>query len=137
MTSTLSDYLKLLQFFLRNIKSSGARNTISLMFKNQIGDLNLASLKSYNRSLALDYKIHPNVKNSWGYGVIINGQPLAQGRSAGSGSWAGVLNTYFWIDHKNDIAGVFLTHILNCYSHWLLKAFESFEELFYRFCVKR
>ena len=136
MTSTLSDYLKILQFFLKNIESVGAQNTISPMFKNQIGKLNIAPLKSYNRSLALDYEIHPNVKKSWGYGVLINDQPLEQGRSAGSGSWAGVLNTYFWIDHKNDLAGVFLTQVLPCYSRQLLEAFKSFEELSYKYLIK-
>ena len=136
MTSTLSDYLKILQFFLKNIKSVSAQNTISLMFKNQIGELNIAPLKSYNQSLALDYEIHPNVKKSWGYGVIINDQPLAEGRSAGSGSWAGVLNTYFWIDHKNDLAGVFLTQILPCYTGQLLEAFKSFEKLSYKYFIK-
>ena len=132
MTSTLSDYLKILQFFLKNIKSVSAQNTISLMFKNQIGELNIAPLKSYNQSLALDYEIHPNVKKSWGYGVIINDQPLAEGRSAGSGSWAGVLNTYFWVDYKNDLAGVFLTQVLPCYTGQLLEAFKSFEKLSYK-----
>ncbi len=136
ITSTLSDYLKILQFFLRDIKSASAQNTISLMFKNQIADLNIAPLKSYNRSIALDYEIHSNIKKSWGYGIIINDQQLAHGRSAGSGSWAGVLNTYFWVDHKNDLAGIFLTQILPCYSHQPLTAFESFEELSYKYCVK-
>ena len=136
ITSTLSDYLKILQFFLKNIKSVSAHNTISQMFKNQIGHFDIPPLKSFNHSLALDYEIHPNVKKSWGYGLLINDQPLAHGRSAGSGSWAGVLNTYFWIDHKNDLAGVFLTQILPCYSHQLLKAFASFEELSYKFFIK-
>ena len=136
VTSTLSDYLKILQFFLKNIKSVSAHNTILQMFKNQIGHFDIPPLKSYNHSLVLDYEIHPNVKKSWGYGLLINDQPLAHGRSTGSGSWAGVLNTYFWIDHKNDLAGVFLTQILPCYSHQLLKAFETFEELSYKFFIK-
>ena len=137
ITSTLSDYLKVLQFFLKNKNSNNGHNTISQMFKNQIGHFDIPPLKSYNKSLALDYEIHPNVKKSWGYGLLINDQPLAHGRSAGSGSWAGVLNTYFWIDHKNDLAGVFLTQILPCYNHQLLKAFETFEELSYQFFIKR
>ena len=136
ITSTLSDYLKILQFFLKNKNSMSGHNTISLMFKNQIGHFDIPPLKSYNKSLALDYEIHPNVKKSWGYGLLINDQPLARGRSAGSGSWAGVLNTYFWIDHKNDLAGVFLTQILPCYSPQLLKAFATFEELSYKFFKK-
>ena len=106
------------------------------MFKNQTGHFDIPTLKSYNKSLVLDYEIHPNVKKSWGYGLLVNNEPLPHGRSEGTGSWAGVLNTYFWIDHENDLAGVFLTQILPCYSHQILKAFEAFEELSYKFFIK-
>jgi CubicO group peptidase (beta-lactamase class C family) len=34
------------------------------------------------------------------------------GRSAGSVAWAGLANTYFWIDPKKNVAGVYLTQIL-------------------------
>jgi len=136
MTSTLSDYLKILKFFLKNIKSVNASNTISQMFKNQTGHFDIPTLKSYNKSLVLDYEIHPNVKKSWGYGLLVNNEPLPHGRSEGTGSWAGVLNTYFWIDHKNDFAGVFLTQVLPCYSRQLLEAFKSFEELSYKYFIK-
>ena len=136
MTSTLRDYLKILQFLLKSMKPGIKSPIVSQMFKNQIGNFDIPPLKSYNQNLVLNYDIHPNVKKSWGYGLLINDQRLAQRRSEGSGSWAGVLNIYFWVDHKNDLAGVFLTQILPCYSHRLLKAFESFEELSYKFCVK-
>ena len=136
ITSTLSDYLKILQFLLKSMKSGIKSPIVSQMFKNQIGNFDIPPLKSYNQNLVLNYDIHPNVKKSWGYGLLINDQPLAQRRSEGSGSWAGILNTYFWIDHKNDLAGVFLTQILPCYSHQILKAFEYFEELSYKYFVK-
>ncbi|MDC3169611.1 beta-lactamase family protein [Paracoccaceae bacterium] len=132
ITSTLSDYLKILQFFLRNMKSDSTPNIISLMFKNQIGHFKIPSFKSYNQSLAVDYDIYPNVEKCWGYGLLINNEPIGNKRAAGSGSWAGVFNTYFWIDHKDDLAGVFLTQILPCYSPQLLKAFDSFETLSYQ-----
>ena len=102
------------------------------MFKNQIGHFKIPSFKSYNQSLAVDYDIYPNVEKCWGYGLLINNEPIGNKRAAGSGSWAGVFNTYFWIDHKNDLAGVFLTQILPCYSPQLLKAFDSFETLSYQ-----
>ncbi|MDC3087385.1 beta-lactamase family protein [Paracoccaceae bacterium] len=132
ITSTLSDYLKILQFFLRNMKSASTPNIISLMFKNQIGRFKIPPFKSYNQSLAVDYDIYPNVEKCWGYGLLINNESIGNKRAAGSGSWAGVFNTYFWIDHKNDLAGVFLTQILPCYSPRLLKAFDSFEILSYQ-----
>ena len=106
------------------------------MFRNQIGNSEISPLKSFNKVLASDYDIYPNIEKSWGYGLLLNNQPLKTGRSADSGSWAGVLNTYFWVDYRNDLAGVFLTQILPCYTPSLLKGFEYFEELSYKFLVK-
>ena len=137
ITSTLNDYLKILQFFLKVIKYDGENSIVSCMFRNQIGKLAISPLKSFNKSLALDYEIYPNVEKHWGYGLLINSKKIAKKRKAGSGSWAGVLNTYFWVDPKSDVAGVFLTQTLPCYSQNLLNAFEKFEELAYKRLIRR
>ena len=136
ITSTLSDYLKILQFFLKVMKSDGEDSIVSYMFRNQIGNLAISPLKSFNKNLVLDYDIYPDVEKRWGYGLIINKEPIPKKREAGSGSWAGVLNTYFWIDPKSDMAGVFLTQVLPCYTPTLLNAFESFEELAYKRLIR-
>ncbi len=137
VTSTLSDYLKILQFFLKNMRSHGDDSLVSYMFRNQIGSLAIAPLKSFNKSLVLDYDIYPNVEKCWGYGLIINKEPILKKRKAGSGSWAGVLNTYFWIDPNSDVAGVFLAQMLPCYSPNLLNAFDFFEELAYERLIRK
>jgi len=136
ITSTLSDYLKILQFFLRVMKSDGENSIVSYMLRNQIGNLAIAPLKSFNKNLALDYDLYPEIEKRWGYGLIINKEPIPKKRKAGSGSWAGVLNTYFWIDPKSDIAGVFLAQMLPCYSPNVLNAFDFFEELAYKRLIR-
>ena len=133
LTSTLSDYLKFLQFLLKSMKSNVPSSTVSKMFRNQIGNMGVSTLKSYNQILVDDYEMYPNIEKTWGYGLLLNNQPLITGRSADSGSWVGLLNTYFWVDFKSDIAGVFLTQILPCYTPSILKAFETFEMLSYRY----
>ena len=137
LTSTLSDYLKILQFFLKVMKSYGEDSIVSYMFRNQIDNLAISPLKSFNKSLTLDCEIYPNVEKHWGYGLLINSKKIAKKREAGSGGWAGVLNTYFWVDPKSDVAGVFLTQTLPCYSQNLLNAFEKFEELAYKRLIRR
>ena len=131
ITSTLSDYLKILQFFLKVMNSDGEDSNVSYMFRNQIGNLAISPLKSFNKNLALDYDIYPDVEKYWGYGLLINKEPIPKKREAKSGSWAGVLNTYFWIDPRSDVAGVFLAQMLPCYSPNVLDGFASFEELVY------
>ena len=137
LTSTLSDYLKILQFFLKVMKSDGEDSIVSYMFRNQIDNLAISPLKSFNKSLTLDHEIYPHVEKHWGYGLLINSEKIAKKREAGSGSWAGVLNTYFWVDPKSDVAGVFLTQTLPCYSQNLINAFEQFEELAYKRLIRR
>ena len=136
ITSTLIDYLKILQFLLKRMRPNVKRSIVSKMFKNQIGNIGISSLKSYNQILVNDYDIYPNIEKTWGYGLLLNNQKLVTGRSANSGSWVGLLNTYFWVDHRNDLAGVFLTQVLPCYTPSLLKAFQAFEELTYKYFTK-
>ena len=118
------------------MKSNAPRSTVSKMFRNQIGNMGVSTLKSYNQSLVNDYEMYPNIEKTWGYGLLLNNQPLITGRSADSGSWVGLLNTYFWVDPKSDMAGVFLTQILPFYTPSLLKAFETFEKLSYKYFKK-
>ena len=136
ITSTLFDYLKILQFLLKSMKPNVKSSIVPKMFKNQIGNIGISSLKSYNYSLVNDYDIYPNIEKTWGYGLLLNNQKLVTGRSANSGSWVGLLNTYFWVDHRKDLAGVFLTQVLPCYTPSLLKAFLAFEELTYKYFTK-
>ena len=80
LTSTLIDYLKFLQFLLKSMKSSVPSSTVSKMFRNQIGNMGVSSLKSYNQSLVNDYEMYPNIEKTWGYGLLLNNQPLITGR---------------------------------------------------------
>ena len=120
------------------VNSFGNRTPLDkFMLKNQIGKFVVTPLKSFNKTLALDYDLYPNIKKKWGYGLLINIDPLKERRSEGSGSWAGVLNTYFWIDKKKGIAGTILMQNLPCYDQNALKAFEEFEQILYKFLVNK
>mgnify|MGYP001139061881 CR=1 FL=1 len=45
---------------------------------------------------AIDF--FPGSTDTFGLGFLINGGPVDGGRAAGSLAWAGLYNTYFWID---------------------------------------
>ena len=59
-----------------------------------------------------DVDFFPGIPCKWGLGYMINTQPGPNGRSAGSLTWAGIFNTYYWLDPQKRVAGVFLTQIL-------------------------
>jgi len=62
----------------------------------------------------------------------VNLEPAPTGRSAGSLQWAGIANSYFWIDPVRGIGGVYLTQILPFADTKSLPLFEAFETEVYR-----
>jgi methyl acetate hydrolase len=75
-----------------------ARETIATMSANAMGDLARGLLKTAAPALSNDVDVIDGMK--WGLSFLINPQPLLTGRAAGSLAWAGMANSYFWIDPR-------------------------------------
>ena len=58
---------------------------------------------------------------------MINMQPGPNGRSAGSMTWAGLFNTYYWIDPAKRVAAVFMTQVLPFADRRALHIYGRFE----------
>ena len=82
--------------------------TVEAMSTNQIGDIDAGILKTTNPPLSGDVDFFPGVRLRWGLAGMINIDPVAGGRAAGSQTWAGLYNTYYWIDPASRIAGVIM-----------------------------
>jgi methyl acetate hydrolase len=63
---------------------------------------------------------------------MINDEEAPTGRSAGSLSWAGLANTYYWIDQKRGLGGVYATQILPFADVKSLPLFLEFEKIVYQ-----
>ena len=98
-----------------------------MMSTNQIGNLEAGILKTANPALSNDVDFFPGGRLRWGLGHMINLDPVADGRSAGSLTWAGLFNTYYWIDPATRIAGVIMMQILPFADAQALKAYRQFE----------
>jgi len=129
--STAPDYLTLLQALLNGGSLRGKRilrpQTVALMSANQIGNLQAGILKTANPALSNDVDFFPGVRLRWGLGHMINVDPVPDGRNAGSLTWAGLFNTYYWIDPTMRIAGVIMMQILPFADPQALKAYRKFE----------
>jgi methyl acetate hydrolase len=129
--STAPDYLTLLQALLnggRLRETSILRpETVALMSENQIGNLEAGILKTTNPALSNDVDFFPGIQLRWGLGHMINIDPVPGGRKAGSLTWAGLFNTYYWIDPTMRIAGVIMMQILPFADRQALKAYRQFE----------
>jgi CubicO group peptidase (beta-lactamase class C family) len=134
--STAPDYLALLQALLNggslNGKSILRPHSVALMANNQIGELAAGVMTTTNPALSNDVDFFPGVRLRWGLGHMINLDPVEGGRKAGSLTWAGLYNTYYWIDPASGIAGVIMMQILPFADTQALAAYRAFERTLYR-----
>jgi methyl acetate hydrolase len=133
--STAPDYLTLIRALLNGGSLDGAQilrpETVALMEQNQIGAVGVGVLKTTRPAVSNDVNFFPGVSLKWGFGHMINMQPGADGRSAGSLTWAGLYNTYYWIDPTRRLAAVFMTQVIPFADERALRAYHQFERSLY------
>ncbi len=114
--STARDYCRFLQMILGRGSRDGVRvlrpSTVDQMTANHIGDLRVAALRSAMPELTNDAEFFPGIAKTWGLTFQINEEPLPTGRPAGGLMWAGIANTFFWIDMDNQVAGTYMSQQL-------------------------
>jgi methyl acetate hydrolase len=129
-----ADYLAFASLFLTEGRAGGRQvlqpETVRLMAENAMGGLNVRALPA-----ALPYSNHaeffPGMVKKWGLGFMISTAPVPGGRSAQSLAWAGLGNTYFWIDPAKGIAGVILMQLIPFADPKALGVFDGFEKALY------
>ena len=111
LSSTAPDYVRFMQMILRHGEGPGntrilQAKTVEMMTTNQIGDVSAGKLKTFRPTISSDVDFHPGVTDGFTYGFLINKTAYQGGRSAGSLAWAGVENTFYWIDPKRALCAV-------------------------------
>lgn len=132
---TAADYLRFTRMLMAGGVLDGRRvlksDTVALMSKNGIGDLSPEELKTAAPPLSLDAGFFPGVSAKWGLSFYMNTAPAPTGRSTNSLAWAGLANTYYWIDPARRITGVILMQILPFFDTKAMKLFGDFETAVY------
>ena len=133
---TASDYLAFQQMFLNEGRAADGRpvlkpETVRAVGENQMGAINVRLLKSAIPPYTNDAEFFPGMVKKWGLGFMINTERVPGGRSAGSLAWAGLGNTYFWIDPVKRIAGVILMQLVPFADAKALDLFDKFEKAVY------
>lgn len=133
---TAGDYLRFLRMLLAGGTLDGVRilrpETVALMAENQIGDLEAGILRTVQPALSNDVDFFPGMRQKWGLGFLINTEDSPQGRKAGSLAWAGLGNTYFWIDRTANLTGVILMQILPFADQKAVALYGAFERALYQ-----
>jgi len=114
--STAADYLKFTRAMMADGRLGPRRiltpESVALMGRNQIGELGLRPVTSFMPQLVKDGAKMPGLPDKFGLGFALNTQPLEKGRGANTISWAGIYNTFFWIDRDKKVCAVLMTQML-------------------------
>ena len=131
--ATVGDYLKFARMILHNGTFNGTQvlrpETVAMMSQNAMGGVVCNAMKTVAPPFSNDVDFVAGMK--WGLSFLINPEPMATGRSAGSLAWAGLANSYYWIDPKLGVAGVYATQVLPFFDRKAVQAFEGFETAVY------
>jgi methyl acetate hydrolase len=132
---TASDYLAFERVFLNEGRANGHAvikpETAKMMAANAMGDLDVRPLKTAVPHLSNDAEFFPGMIKKWGLGFMISTAAVPGGRSTGSLAWAGLGNTYFWIDPAHGLAGVILMQLLPFADPKTLALLDGFEKAVY------
>ena len=129
--STGPDYLAFLRMLLGGGRIGSAQllrpETVAQMGQNQVGDLAAGAMRTVMPERTNDFVLFPEGECRWGLAYMINTLPGPNGRAAGSLSWAGIFNSYYWIDPQRCVAAVLLTQLLPFADPSALALYGAFE----------
>src|SRR5947209_993110 len=134
--STAGDYLRFMRALLRGGELDGARilrpETVQLAFTDHLQGASLPPEGTHTAipELTNDVPALP-FKQGFGLGFNLMLEDIPEMRRAGSGNWAGLCNSYFWIDPASGIAATVMTQILPFFDQNVVQTLLGFETAVY------
>jgi CubicO group peptidase (beta-lactamase class C family) len=133
--STASDYARFLQMLLNGGGLGPVRilseKTVATMFQPKTGTVVVQLQKSSNQALSRDFPVGAG-EDKWGLGFQLAKTQKPDHRAPGSGTWAGIFNTHFFIDRATGIGVVVMMQTLPFYDEASMKVYDGVEEIVYR-----
>ena len=135
LSSTVADYGRVLQMLLNGGSLDGKTllksETVDTMFQNNIGDIQPAALATVMPTLSNTADMSFGNKATFGLGLLIHTDGIDGGRKANAGSWAGLFNSYYWVDREAGTYGIFGTQVLPFYDGVAVETLLEFEQAVY------
>jgi CubicO group peptidase (beta-lactamase class C family) len=132
---TIADYGRFVRAWINGGELDGTR-----ILKEETVDL---ALRDHLDGVPLPKKMEPtipelanpveslDVPQGWGLGFHLYVVDLPGMRSAGSGDWSGLFNSFFWIDRKAGIGAVIATQLLPFFDDKMVETILGFEAAVY------
>jgi methyl acetate hydrolase len=134
--STAADYLRFSQALMNGGQLGTNRilkaESVDAMGRNQIGELAIRPFTSYVPSFATDGAALPGGLDKFGLGFALNTKPTDSGRAPNTMAWAGIFNTFFWIDREKKICAVVMSQMSPGLDDGPRQLLEDFDRAAYR-----
>ena len=135
LISSLDDYSKFLRIFLNSGKGYQkqiiSESSISSMLSSLNDELVMKKMLTQVPMLSNDVDFFPTSVKSWSPGFMVNHEDIRSGRPKNSSGWAGLFNSFFWIDPKNEIAALILMQMLPFSEEGCFTTLQEFESSIY------
>jgi methyl acetate hydrolase len=135
--STATDYSRFIQMILNHGKLGNVRllkeRTVREMATNQTGPVKVRLQPTAEPLRSRPYPLGAG-EDVWGLGfqLAAPAKPAADMRRPGSMNWAGINNTFFWIDPQSEIGVIVLMQMLPFYDDAALQILHGVERLVYQ-----
>ena len=132
---TIADYGRFVRAWVNGGELDGTR-----ILKEETVEL---ALQDHLNGVPLPKKLEPavpelsnpvellDVPQGWGLGFHVYLVDLPGMRSAGSGDWSGLFNSYYWIDRKAGVGAVIATQLLPFFDYKMVETILGFEAAVY------
>ena len=132
---TASDYGLFLRMLLNGGKLGDTRilseKSAKTMFESHTGSVVVQPQQSANLALSKNFPLGAG-KDRWGLGFQLAAEKVADRRTPGTGTWAGIFNTHFFIDPQREIGVVVMMQTLPFYDEASMKVYAGAEEAVYK-----
>ncbi|MBS0448360.1 MAG: beta-lactamase family protein [Proteobacteria bacterium] len=129
---TIQDYGRFVQAWLNDGAGVLQPATVQMALQDHLGGIRLPDMiKATIPELSNDVPSLP-VPQSWGLGFHLTLADLPGMRSRGTADWAGVFNSYYWIDRAKGIGGVLMTQVLPFFDMPVVETLMGFEMAVYQ-----
>jgi methyl acetate hydrolase len=133
--STAPDYLRFLRMFLNRGALNGNRvlseKGVDWMLADWMNGLTFQKMVTVAPAITADCDPFPGTRRTHSFGFFRNEADIPGRRSAGSLSWAGVLNTHYWFDPRKGIAAVIMTQSLPFVEPRYMQLYADYETAVY------
>ena len=133
--SCAPDYMRFLRMMLNGGELDGTRllseGAVGTMMSDHMDGLEFQKMVTVAPPVTADCDPFPETRRTHSFGFLRFEEDVPGMRSAGTQSWAGVLNTHYWLDPHKGVAAVIMTQSLPFVEPRFMQVYADYERAVY------